>query len=204
MSVKECCGSSGPRHKKGCAAVAVQQEATQDAPEVQNVPESSLEAPKAKPVSEVELLKAQVAELARKDAEKDKVIEMLREVADKGRVFSWEAKQAKSGKPQKVKLTVIDGNVVVGWRTIKDELIKDPRTGRTSGEVQQYEFLLLSKDGSTSSKVVDGYEAFSNYRYDQRIECDVLSKSEGYDGNIEFELGLPDGRKLKLNSRFIN
>ena len=128
---------------------------------------------------------------------------MLYEVADKGRVFSWENKQKKDRQAQRVKLSVVDGKYLVGWRTIRDELIQDPKTGRTVGELQQYELKLSGPDGETI-KTIDGYLNFSNLRYEQRVECQVLSKSESYDGKMVFKIGLPDGREYELGAQFVN
>jgi hypothetical protein len=144
-----------------------------------------------------------LAELEKRDAENQKKIQMLYEVADKGRVFSWESRQKQDRQPQRVKLSVVDGKYLIGWRTVRDELIQDPKTGRTVGEMQQYELKLSGPDGETT-KSIDGYLNFSNLRYEKRVECQVISKSESYDGELTFEIGLPDGRELRLNSRYVN
>jgi hypothetical protein len=131
-------------------------------------------------------------------------LKMLTAVADKGRMFNYESQQAQQKKPIKVKLSVYNDQYIVGWKTIKDELIKHPTTGLTVGEVQEYEVSLLSKTGiSTTAKII-GYPAFSDARYTQRVECEVIGKSEDYNGNLEFDLVLPEGQKIKLPSQFIN
>ena len=130
-------------------------------------------------------------------------LKMLTEVADKGRVMQYESNKAEK-KPIKVKLALYNGGIVVGWRTIKDELVKHPTTGLTVGEVQQYELKVLDKDGNTSEVAINGYPQFSNARYDKRIEVEVVSKSEDYQGNIAFDVRLDDGRVVKIDSRFVN
>lgn len=154
-------------------------------------------------VPEDALLK-RLAELERRDAENQKKLQMLEAVADKGRVFSWESRQNKQGHGQKVRISVIDGNFLVGWRTVRDELVNDPRTGRTIGELQQYELKLLSSDGTETTREVNGYLNFSNLRYERQVECPILSRSESYDGSTTFRIGLPDGREVSLASNFIN
>ena len=132
-------------------------------------------------------------------------LKMLHEVADKGRVFSYENQKAALGKrTQKIKLSVYEGKILTGWATLKDMLVKSPTTGLTVNEDQQYELLLLGEDGSLSKMQIAGYAKFSNIRYDDRIEADVVSQSEDYQGKISFEVKLPDGRIIKLGSQFIN
>lgn len=132
-------------------------------------------------------------------------IKMLTAVADKGRMFNYEnQQQGAQKKPMKVKLSIYNNCYIIGWKTNKDELVKHPTTGLTVGEIQEYEVSLLSKDGQLSTALINGYPAFSNARYGERCECEVVGKSEDFAGNLEFDLLLPDGQKLKLSSRFIN
>lgn len=137
-----------------------------------------------------------------------KQLKMLVAVADKGRVFNYESANTEK-KPLRVKLSLYQEKVIVGWKTLKDELIKHPTTGKTVGEQQEYELMLLGKDENgeynVDSKVtVNGYPSFSEARYTERIEVEVVGKKEDYKGEIEFDVVLPDGKKLALNSRFVN
>ena len=209
----ECCGSKGGPHKKNCSSVSSDikkfTEITQEQVERQKAEEHIVvtEQPKAEKANrfldEIELLSKKIAELEQRDEEQQKRLKMLYAVADKGRVFNYENSQA-TKKPVKVKLSVIDGKYIVGWRTVRDELILDPRTGRTVGESQEYEILLYDSEGNVSKKSVSGYLNFSNIRYNERVECEVVGKKENYDGKLEFDLLLPDNRKLTLDSRFVN
>lgn len=132
-------------------------------------------------------------------------LKMLKEVADKGRVFSYENQKAALGKKsRKVKLSLYTGKIVIGWATIKDVLVKNPTTGLTVDEDQQYELLLLGEDNAISKIQIAGYARFSNIRYNDRIEADVVSQSEDYEGKTSFDVKLPDGRVIKLASQFIN
>ncbi len=148
-------------------------------------------------------LLAKVDALEKRDVENQEKLKMLYETADKGRIFNYENRN-NDKKPMKVKLGVHDGKLVVGWRTVRDELIKNPTTGMTVGEVQEIELLLLDKENQTSKKLIDGYVNFSNARYDERMECEVVGKEEKWDGTVTFHLQLPDGRKLSIDGRFIN
>ena len=92
----------------------------------------------------------------------------------------------------------------MGWRTVKDELVKHPTTGTTIGEGQEYELLILDQEDKTKKVNVSSYPAFSSARYDERVEVELVTRSEDYDGNIVYDVKLPDGRVIKLDARFIN
>ena len=79
-----------------------------------------------------------------------------------------------------------------------------PTTGRTVGENQEYEVLVLDKEGKTNKYTVNGYPQFSEARYAERIEAEVSGKKEDFDGKMTFTLSLPDGRTIDLDSRFVN
>lgn len=144
-----------------------------------------------------------IESLEKKDAENQAKLKMLYEVADKGRIFNYENRISEK-KPMKVSLSVHEGNIIVGWRTIKDVLIKNPTTGLTVGEEQQYEILLLDKEGGINKVIINGYPRFTEIRYTERITCEVVGKKEGFDGNITFSVNLPDGRTIDLDAKFIN
>lgn len=132
-----------------------------------------------------------------------KQLKMLYEVADKNRVQNYESQRAEK-KPFKVKLSVFDGKIIVGWQTKRDELIRDPRTGTTIGEKQEIEIRLLDNDGNLTNAVLDGYVSFSNARYGERIDAEVINRKEDYNGNTSFDVKLPNGRTITLDARFVN
>ena len=131
----------------------------------------------------VNKLLAEVDELKKRDEENQAKLKMLYEVADKGRIFNYENKTTEK-KPLKVKLSFFQDGIIVGWRTVKDELIKHPTTGLIVGETQEYELLILDKEDKIKKIRLQGYPAFSNARYDERIECEVISRKEDFIGNI--------------------
>lgn len=155
------------------------------------------------PSPDIPALMAKIEALEKRDAENQEKMKMLYEVADKGRVFTYESQRAEK-KPIRIKLSVYNGKIIIGWRTLRDELIKHPTTGLTVGEVQEYELWMLNSDGSEERTRISGYPAFTEARYTQRIECEVIGKREDYQGNIDFDVRLPDGRKIALNARFVN
>ena len=99
---------------------------------------------------------------------------------------------------------MFDGKFVIGWATLKDNLIKSPSTGLVVSEEQQYEILLLAPDDSISKAKIDSYSVFTDVRYTERVEVDVVSQSEDYEGKLTFDVKLPDGRIIKLGSQFLN
>lgn len=130
-------------------------------------------------------------------------LKMLYDVADKGRVFNYEANRAEK-RPMKVKLSVHNDGIIVGWEMGRDELIKNPTTGLVVGEVQEISLKVLDKEGKTGIVKVNGYPAFSDIRYRNQIEAEVTGRRENWDGTRVFDLKLPDGRSLSLDERLLN
>lgn len=176
----------------------VPEPSTTNVPEVANTKEAGLGNKKPETV-----------EISKKDWEDvQKQLKMLYEVADKGRVFNYES-QSQESHNMKVQLSVYNNNIIVGWRTVLDELVKHPTTGATVGEKQQIEISLLGKDErgkytQRSLLTIEGYSAFSNVRYSQRIEAQVVGKKQDMQGNWSFELLLPDQSVITLDGRFVN
>jgi len=144
-----------------------------------------------------------VASLAAKIDAQQKELEMLRAVADKGRVYNYESKGAEK-KAQTVKLAVHDGRILVGWRTIKDVLVKNPTTGRVVGEEQEYELLLLDKEDKIEKMKINSYPRFTEIMFTDQLNARVIGRKEDEQGNFTFTLALPDGREIDLDQRFIN
>lgn len=135
--------------------------------------------------------------------EQAKTIKMLLEVADKGRVMNYE-NQRTTKKPMEVKLSLYGGGIIVGWRTAKDELVKNLTTGLTVGEQQEYELLILDHEDKIKKVTILGYPQFSNARYDTRVTGQVVGKKEDFDGKVTFDVKLEDGRVVSLASQFVN
>jgi len=130
-------------------------------------------------------------------------LKMLTEISDKGRLFNYESSH-KRETSMKVNVSVISGKYLIGWEPKKDILIKHPTTGLTVGEEQQYELTLLAPDDSQLKVIMNSYSEFSNARYNERVLCNVIGKREARDGKYAFEVQLPDGREILLNSEFVN
>lgn len=148
----------------------------------------------SEPNLEVEALKAEV----------EKLKQTLYAVADAGRLMNFENQQNAGKKPMKVNLSRFSGGVIIGWRTEKDELIKHPTTGRVVGEEQLYELLIWTKDEGVKKIMVNGYPAFSEARYSDRFEAEVVGKKESWSGVLTFEVLLPEGNTINIDSPYVN
>jgi len=133
-------------------------------------------------------------------------LRMLEEVADKSRLLNYQLKQAPTKKPITVKISVFQDKYIVGWKTLKFELGRNPATGRAiwGGEQAEYEVDLVDKEGEYTKEVLTGYNAFSDARYEKRIECPVVSKKETASGEMLFEVSLPGGKSVEMQDKFIN
>jgi len=148
-------------------------------------------------------LLAKVEELERKDKENQAKLKMLYEVADKNRVVNYESK-ATEKKSFKIKMSLFSDGIIVGWRTVRDELVKHPTTGTIVGENQEYELLILDNEGKIKKVNVIGYPAFSNARYNERVECEVVGRKESFEGKVAFDIRIPDGRVIEVPCQFVN
>lgn len=159
-----------------------------------SVEEQLAEPTEAQPVTEEdEKIAALEAKIARLEA-----------AADKGRLYHYDNQQAQVGKKaKKVNIAVHNGKYLVGWRTLKDTIVKHPTTGVPVGEAQEYE-ILLDNNGEIEKETVEGYPRFTDIRYAERVECPVVNESTDYQGNVTYEVQLPEGRTIKLASQFIN
>lgn len=143
--------------------------------------------------TEVEILREQIKSLEK----------LVYATADKGRVFNYENSQ-QTKNPIRIKLSLFRNGIIVGWRTLTDELVRHPTTGMIIGESQAYELLILTKDNKITKETVQSYPAFSNARYNVRTEGEVIAKKEDFEGNTTYDVKLQDNRVISLDSRFAN
>ena len=133
-------------------------------------------------------------------------LKMLEDVADKGRILNYQTQQSKDKKPITVKMSVFNDKYIIGWKTLKFELGRNPLTGRAiwGGETAEYEINLMDKEGNESTEVISGYSAFSDAKYNERVECAVIAKKENMNGQLTYEVALPNGKTIELESWAIN
>lgn len=150
-----------------------------------------------------QVLLDRIAQLEKRDKENQEKLRMLEDVADKGRLLSYQTRKSNK-QPMRAHLALYKDQYVVGWRTVKDKLISHPTTGATVGEEQEYELILLDAKGNMNKETVVGYPQFSEIRYADRVECDIVGKKEDFEGNLSFDVVLPDGRQIELAGQFLN
>ena len=202
MENKFCqfCDAKGPiKHKNSCdrkVPELSEKEKSEITTNTTGLPVS------VQPKETIDDLVKKIEELERRDKENQDRLALLYSVADKGKVLNYESKK-EGKKPMKVYLSNFSGGIIVGWRTIKDKLIKNPTTGLTVGEEQQYE-LLVEDSGEIKKVLVNSYAAFSEARYGDRVECEVVGKKEDFDGKISFDVSLPNGKIITIDSKFVN
>ena len=165
--------------------------------EINKEPEKEIEK------TDVEKLLEKVETLEKARAEDQKKLEMLEAVSDKGRLFNYQNRTA-TKKPMKIQLATYEEKILIGWKTVKDILVKNPTTGLTVGEQQEVELLFLDKDDKITKELIVGYPRFSDIRYSDRIDAEIVGKTEDEEGKVTFDVVLPDGREIKLSERFVN
>ena len=132
-------------------------------------------------------------------------LKMLESVADKGRLFNYESQQAAGQKKaMKVRLSRFAEGIIVGWKTAKDVKVFNPTTGKQVGEEYQVEVDVLKEDGTNQKVVLDGYPTFSDARNAERIEATVVGRKENMNGEVTYDVALPDGRTIELSEKFVN
>ena len=169
--------------------------------ETNNEPKKVEETPKID--VDVSALVEEVEALKKARAEDQEKLKMLEAVSDKGRMFNYRNQKA-TKKPMKINLATYEDKILVGWKTVKDILVKNPTTGLTVGEEQEFELLFLDKDGSITNELVRGYPRFSDIRYSDRIDAEIVGKTEDAEGRVTFDIVLPDGREIKMAETFVN
>lgn len=152
----------------------------------------------------LEKIQSDMAEMKKKDEEKDKTIKMLTEIANESRKEKWNEKNIKNKIISIVKLSTIDGKVIVSWKNIIDEVFKNAQGDWTENQVNNY----ITSDGETITlSLLDAVRKII------KIEAEVLSirvdkEIEGKDYNTEttyiYKVKTKDGKEFELSSKFIN
>jgi regulator of replication initiation timing len=136
--------------------------------------------------------------------EKDKQIEMLMSIADEGRKDRF-ASKTKGKITPRVKVTKLNGKVVVGSRTLIDEVYKDLSDKGNWVEKQIYCYTL--EDGTTIDLPLPQFN-----RIYEKVEADVMKiaevpekESENGDKHYRYTVKmLEDGREIELDYQYVN
>ena len=146
------------------------------------------------PTSSTPNVEDKVASLAKELEQLRKDNSMLLEVADQTRLGQYYEKHREE-KPSRVFLGVFENKTIVKWRTAIDEVIKDSNAKWSEKQVMELTF-----DDETTQMV--DYRTFV-WRT-TRVYGEVSSREVKADGSITFNITLEDGRKLSIDSRFVN
>lgn len=151
------------------------------------------------PESTLQELLSKVEEYEKKDKQREEQIEMLTHAADKGRLAAWDEKHKGGDLIRTAKVSLWEGKIVVGWKMIKDEVFVDK--DKVLRENQLLRLYLHTGEGDKPEKQDINYVNF--YRNKKMRVGDIVKKSEGVDGNT-FTLQFSDGKKIEIDTRFVN
>lgn len=134
--------------------------------------------------------------------------------ADLGRLEGYDAKRRKLG-PRRYRLTVYDGKLVTGWRTVKDQKWMDGNVMRVQ---QEYEIIF----GDNTKMPVNGYDNFANVLFGFRVVAEFVKEEADVAGRrLTLKIvGVPDeanaqgpeydkakelfGKEVVMDERFVN
>lgn len=121
--------------------------------------------------------------------------EFLESVADRKQVANWYARH-KEKLPVHVRLRTIRGKVIVGWKTVIDEVYKDA-SGRW---VENQQIELAYEDGEAETM---SYANFSR-TYDA-VKCERIGQIMDEKDNLILKLKrLDNGKEYEVGVQFVN
>lgn len=130
-------------------------------------------------------------------------LERVESAGDLGRLDAFDNKKRVIG-ARRYKLSIYEGKVITGWRTLKDKAWKDPASNRMRHE-QSYEILF---EDSTKMEVA-GYENFASIQYGEQVVAEeVDKKTEGAKVTLTVKVVEPDheknGQEYVVDLAFVN
>lgn len=139
-------------------------------------------------VDELENLKKQMEKLSKEQ-------KMLLSVADK-KNLSLYYQRNKDDLPTEIKLRVIDGKVVIGWRTVENDVWQT-----SEGKwIEKQSVEVLYEDGSTERMPLIDF----NRRY-KHVLCHRMGVSEDREKGLSYKLQRVDnGKTYNVPSAFVN
>ena len=153
----------------------------------------------------LEKIQADMAELRKESEAKDEKINMLISIADESRKDKFDAKNKKIKIVPRVKLTTLNGKVVVGSKTLIDEVYKDLSDAGKWVEKQIHCYTL--EDGTSIDLPLPQYT-----RIREKIDADVIKivvvpEKEGDNGETFYRYTVKvveDGRELTVDAPYLN
>lgn len=155
------------------------------------------EEPKQENKSEIELMKEQLALLSKKLEETEKTNSMLIEIADsKAKAHYYDKHKEKL--PTDMRVRTYGDKLIVGWKSVVDDVDRDFVTGRY---MEKQEVMLFFKDGSSKQVPLIVFE-----RHYKPVNCRLLSiLSSEVDNTISYKLKRYDnGEEFEIGASFVN
>ena len=128
--------------------------------------------------------------------EMTKTTNMLLQVADKKSLATFYARN-KHKLPTEVNLRMLHGKIIIGWRSIVDEVYLDPQTKKW---VENQEVEVLFEDNTVAKMPL-----MSFYRDYQQVLCRKTGEKTDAQGNIALMLTrLDNGKEYVVGTPYVN
>ena len=125
--------------------------------------------------------------------------DMLMQIADKKQLSNYYAKH-QTKLPKVVKLRMMDGKVIMGWRTLKDE--DNPNTINPRNVVNRIQEIEVVFEDKTKAKY--SYPDYVNQYTTTKAKVLSLSTDE-QTGNVAFKVArLDTGKEYEIDVRYLN
>lgn len=165
---------------------------------------SVVKPPKDKKKETVEVEKDVLERILQTVEKQGEQLKILREVADKNRLTRVEELRAQGKLVKKVKLNYMDDKLIIGWKTIKDDVYFDQDKRLHEEQIIGLYFEQEKPEEGEQLKI--GQEmAYQNFaRLVKKVLVEVVEEGKDRDGNINFVVETEDGKQIKIDSRFVN
>jgi hypothetical protein len=149
----------------------------------------------------VEVGKDTLSTLVKGYEEMKKEVADLTSAANLGRLERVKAARDKGELVKTAKVSLWQGNMILGWESMKDDVYVDER-GRVI-EDQQIRLLVDQGEGKDPEYTeAMPYKMFA--RLSEKRLGEVIKESKNQDGSVEFTLKFDDGREVTLPIVFLN
>lgn len=125
----------------------------------------------------------------------EKTSELVLQVQDRNKIKKIEDMRRAGKLVKSVKIRQYQGEYIVGWQTMQDEVYKDSEGRLVEKQVVR---AFLENDTKVDMSMRQWADA------SQYIEFEVTKESKDSDGNLFFTCVGPDGKTIEINSNFIN
>jgi len=132
-------------------------------------------------------------------------LDILEEAADKGRFERVSALRNQNNKlVKKVSLSSYQGRIVIGWKSVRDDVFFDREGKLHEDQVVALYFHEGKKDakGNLLPEAEITIQSFA--RLTKKHECEVISETKERDGSTTLEVQDKEGRKITIGLDFIN